>query len=379
MAINPVTAPIASEIYHRFDDGERICDISKSLNQRGLKTNKGQPFRVSAISLILKNRKYIGEYKYSDVVIPDGIPAIIEKDLFERVQLRMKANRKAPARAKATEEYLLTTKLFCGTCGRLMAGESGKSRNGTVHYYYKCSGAKRHLGCKRKALKKDWIEQLVVRLTVEKVLTDTAINRIADAIIALQAQEDTTTPALEQQLKECEKGINNILNAIQMGILTASTKERLEQLEAQREALKTSILQAQMERPKYSKEEIVGWISRFKYGNIHDRKFQKEIIDTFVNAVYVFDDKIVFTYNYKDGTETLTLQEIEAAFGSDFTNFSPPTKKHCLLAVLFCCWNLDSNPFIASDQWALASRRLDDGCSIVKSSPVVSVIRKEIR
>lgn len=267
MAINPVTAPIVSEIYHRFDDGERICDISKSLNQRGLKTNKGQPFRVSAISLILKNRKYIGEYKYSDVVIPDGIPAIIEKDLFERVQLRMKANRKAPARAKATEEYLLTTKLFCGTCGRLMAGESGKSRNGTVHYYYKCSGAKRHLGCKRKALKKDWIEQLVVRLTVEKVLTDTAINRIADAIIALQAQEDSTTPALEQQLKECEKGINNILNAIQMGILTASTKERLEQLEAQREALKTSILQAQMERPKYSKEEIVGWISRFKYGN----------------------------------------------------------------------------------------------------------------
>lgn len=324
LAINPVTAPIVSEIYHRFDDGERICDISKSLNQRGLKTNKGQPFRVSAISLILKNRKYIGEYKYSDVVIPDGIPAIIEKDLFERVQLRMKANRKAPARAKATEEYLLTTKLFCGTCGRLMAGESGKSRNGTVHYYYKCSGAKRHLGCKRKALKKDWIEQLVVRLTVEKVLTDTAINRIADAIIALQAQEDTTTPALEQQLKECEKGINNVLNAIQMGILTASTKDRLEQLEAQREALKTGILQAQMERPKYSKEEIVGWISRFKYGNVHDRAYQKEIIDIFVNAVYVYDDKIVFTYNFKDGTETLTLRDIEAAFGSDFTNFSPP-------------------------------------------------------
>lgn len=133
----------------------------------------------------------------------------------------------------------------------------------------------------------------------------------------------------------CEKGTNNVLNAIQMGILTASTKDRLEQLEAQQEALKTGILQAQMERPKYSKEEIVGWISRFKYGNIHDRKFQKEIIDTFVNAVYVFDDKIVFTYNYKDGTVTLTLQEIEAAFGSDFTNFSPPKKPSKWVAFFF--------------------------------------------
>lgn len=328
LAINPVTAPIVQEIFRRFDSGEKTSDITESLNSRGLKTNKGQPFRIGGVSGILKNRKYIGEYKYSDVVIPDGIPAIIGKDMFERVQSRMRVNQKAPARAKAAEEYLLTTKLFCGTCGRLMAGESGKSHNGTIHHYYKCSGAKRRLGCKRKALKKNWIERVIVQLTVSKVLTDTAINRIADAIVALQAQEDTTTPALMQQLKECEKGINNVLNAIQMGILTASTKDRLEQLEAQREALKTSILQAQMEKPQYSKEQIVAWISRFKYGDLKDRAYQKEIIDIFVNAVYVYDDKIVFTYNFKDGCQTMTLQEIEAALGSDLEQLAPPNKKH---------------------------------------------------
>ena len=60
-----------------------------------------------------------------------------------------------------------------------------------------------------------------------KVLTDTAIDRIADAMVAMQAKEDTTIPALQQQLRDCEKGIENILNAIQMGILTVSTKERL--------------------------------------------------------------------------------------------------------------------------------------------------------
>ena len=107
-------------------------------------------------------------------------------------------------------------------------------------------------------------------------------------------------------------------------ILTTSTKERLEQLEGQRDELKCSILQARMERPKYTKEEIVQWISRYKFGNIDDTDYQKEIIDTFLNSVYIYDDRLVFTYNYRDGTETLTLKDIEAAFGSDLKNCAPP-------------------------------------------------------
>ena len=327
LAVDPLTAPIVQEIYTRFDSGERICEIRDLLNSRGLKTHKGKPFNVGGISLILKNRKYIGEYKYGDVVIPDGIPAIIERNLFERVRLRMEANKHAPARAKADEEYLLTTKLFCGNCGRLMAGESGKSGgNGAKYRYYKCGGAKRKLGCHKKPLRKDWIERVAVLLTVQTVLTDVNIGRIADAILVMQEEEDTMTPALERQLQECEKGINNLLNAIQAGILTSSTKERLEQLETQREELKCSILQARMERPKYTKEEIVQWIGKYKYGNIDDADYRKEIIDTFLNSIYVYDDRLVFTYNYRDGTETLTLKDIEAAFGSDLKNCAPPSR-----------------------------------------------------
>ena len=364
LAVDPVKAPVVLEIYTRFDAGERITDIRKSLNDRGLRTGRGVPFTIGGVSLILKNRKYIGEYRYSKVVIPDGIPAIIDKELFERVQRRMKAKQKAPARAKAAEEYLLTTKLFCGTCGRLMAGESGKGSKGTIYHYYKCSGSKRHLGCKRKALKKDWIERTVVQLTVTKVLTDTAIDRIADAMVAMQAKEDTTIPALQQQLRDCEKGIENILNAIQMGILTVSTKERLEQLEQQRETLKTSILQAQIARPQYSKEQIVQWISRFKYGNINDKAYQREIIDVFVNSVYVYDDKLVLTYNFKDGTQTITLKEIEDALSSDMTCVAPPKEKSSTTlrggAAFLFWWTIryrTRTHLNATVQWTVAIRR----------------------
>lgn len=118
--------------------------------------------------------------------------------------------------------------------------------------------------------------------------------------------------------------IENMLNAIRMGILTNSTKDCLEQLETQRDELKTAILQAQLERPKYTKEQIVSWISRFKHGNPDDPEYRRRIVDTFVNAVYVYDDRLVFTYNFKDGTEMITKKEIEEAFSSDLSESAPP-------------------------------------------------------
>ena len=133
-------------------------------------------------------------------------------------------NKRAPATAKADVDYLLTTKLFCGLCERMMIGESGTSHTGDKHYYYKCAGAKRKLGCKKKSVKKDFIERAAVILTVNRVLRDEEISRIADSILALQAGEDTTIPALKKQLADTERGIENMLNAIQQGVLTSSTK-----------------------------------------------------------------------------------------------------------------------------------------------------------
>ena len=325
LAIDPTTAPLVVEVFEKYADGKSVRSIVEDFNVRGLRTKKGQPFNINSFSSLLKNRKYIGEYRYQDVVIEGGVPAIVPEDLFNRVQERMEKNRHAPAMAKAKEDYLLTTKLFCGTCERLMAGESGtSSTKGVKHYYYKCGGAKRKLGCKRKSVRKHWIERAAVLVTVQRVLRDEEISRIAEAIVALQEKEDTTLPAMRFQLAACEKAIDNMLNAIQQGIITASTKERLEQLETQRQELKLSILQVQMTKPRYTKEQIVSWINRFKYGSVDDPQYQKQIIDTFINSIYVFDDKIVFTYNFQDGTEPITLAEIEAAFGSDLAKVAPP-------------------------------------------------------
>ena len=130
--------------------------------ERGIRSMRGGAITHNIVTAILKNRRYIGELRYRDIINPNGIPPIISKELFDRVQEKMAKNKKAPARHKAEDDYLLTTKLFCGKCGAYMVGECGTSRTGQVHRYYKCVSVKYRRGCRKKSAKKDWIENIVV-------------------------------------------------------------------------------------------------------------------------------------------------------------------------------------------------------------------------
>ncbi len=96
--------------------------IADELNLRGVRTKKNTRITLNTVTRMLHNRRYIGEYKYNGITTPNGMPPIVPVDLFERVQDMMKANKKAPAKHKAEDEYLLTTKLFCGKCKYLMTG-----------------------------------------------------------------------------------------------------------------------------------------------------------------------------------------------------------------------------------------------------------------
>ncbi len=96
LQIDPCTVPIVIEIFTRYAEGETIRAIAESLNDRGLRTRKNKPYSMNSFNAILKNRKYIGEFKYLDIIIPDGVPAIVPLELFNRVQERMEKNKQAP-------------------------------------------------------------------------------------------------------------------------------------------------------------------------------------------------------------------------------------------------------------------------------------------
>lgn len=319
--IDPVTAPIVQEIFTRYADGESAALITNSLNARGLTSARGCKFNKNSLHSLLRNRRYIGEYHYGDVMIPNGVPAIIEPVLFNRAQKRLEKNKRAPAHTKAKEEYLLTGKLFCGLCGKAMAGESGKSHTGVIHYYYKCMGRKRGKHCYKKTVHKNWIEKLIVQQTVSLVMCNDVIARIADAVITALAQENTTLPKLNADLKDVDSRLKHLLSAIEQGLFTPATKERLGELEQRKSQLEDDIARESLRRTVLTREQIVFWLMQFRQGDVSDKGYQKRLIDCFVNALYLYDDKLVLIFNYKDGSETISFDLFQS---SDLYKSSSP-------------------------------------------------------
>lgn len=324
--VDPITAPVVLDAFKQYAAGASMQEIADSMNINGIRTNRGGLITINGVTRMLHNRKYIGEYKYRDVVQPGGIPAIVPQELFDRVQERMAANKKAPAKHKAEDEYLLTTKLFCGKCQCLMVGESGTSRtNKKTHRYYKCVSVKKHQGCDKKTIKKEYIEDLVIAYIRKIIFDDELIEALANQIIAEQGRENTTLPLLRKQYAEVKKGIDNLLNAIQMGIFTPSTKQRLEELEQQKGELSVQIMKEELSQPTLEKNQIIFWFHRFRKLNTNLLEHRRRLINSFVNAIILYDDRITFVCNYKDGTRTITFAELETAgLGSDLTALAVP-------------------------------------------------------
>ena len=323
--IDPLTAPAVLDAFKHYAEGSTMQEITDELNLKGIRTKKNTPITLNTVTRMLHNRKYIGEYRYSNFVTPNGMPAIVPEDLFERVQDMMKANKKAPAKHKAEDEYILTTKLFCGKCKCLMAGESGTSRTGIVHRYYKCVSVKYHRGCDKKTVRKEWVEAFVISHIMKIIFDDDLMDKLADALLEHLNQENTALPILEKQFAEVQKNIDNMLNAIQQGIFTPSTKERLEALEREKSELSVQIIKEEMSKPKLTKEQILFWIYKFRKLNPKRLDHRRRLVNSFVNSIYLYDDKIIIDCNYKEGTETITLEEIESsALGSDLTSVGAP-------------------------------------------------------
>lgn len=323
--IDPATAPIVQEAFQRYAAGESIPSIMESFNGRGIRNSRGNPFTKNSFQSLLRNRRYLGEYRYQDTVLTGAIPAIIDPECFDEVQRRCEIHRMAPAHNKADVHYLLTTKLFCGNCGAMLAGESGNSHTGVTHYYYKCGTRKRNgkEACNLKSVRKEPMEQFVVQAALEQVMNDKTIDMLADRLLEYQSRENTRLPVLQAELKDVQKRLGNLVAAIEQGILTSSTKQRMEELEQQREELEISILQEQIQKPPITKEKILFWFDQFRHGPPEDIAFQEKVIDCFVNSIYLFDDHLVINFNYQEGGRMVTLKEVR---GSDLDGDGAPEK-----------------------------------------------------
>lgn len=304
-AIDEQTAPIIKEIFEMYANGYIMADIIKHLNEKGVRTGTGGEFKKNSVRGILVNKRYNGVYTCGKSEVIDGIPKIIDDKLFNKVQEIMKKNKKSPARAKAKTDYLLTTKLFCGHCKDLMVGYSGTSKTGKLHTYYMCNNAKKKL-CAKKAVRKDYIEDLVVE-EARAILTDENIKKIAIKVVEIaNAEKDNSVlKNLHKQLRENEKQKNNLFNSLkicEVDIVRKSIFEEINKMEIERQRIEKQIAIEESHNVILTVNEVKFFLSQLKRGNINDIKYRKLLINTLIYQVFLYDDSITIVFNTQDKT-----------------------------------------------------------------------------
>lgn len=118
---------------------------------------------------------------------------------------------------------------------------------------------------------------------------------------------------LEDELAENKRATRNILNAIEMGVVTVTTKSRLIELETEQSNLLSKIAVAKSDIVDIKRDDVIAWLDTFRNGDITDKMYQAKLINDFVSAVYVYDDniKIVFTFGGKNNDIKNVIEKID--------------------------------------------------------------------
>ena len=324
--IDEATAPIVQEIFQRIINGEAYIDIARSLNARGLKTAQGKPWGKGSFLGIIRNERYTGTYLFKDVRIEGGMPKIITREVYDAVQEIRKERNAFAGRHRSNNDFLLTGKLFCGHCLSPMVGISGKGRHGDVHYYYSCNGKRMQKICNKKNERKEFIEEEVTRAILTVVLKDDMVEWIADSIMEMAEKQKQASKLgyYEARLSDTQKQIANIVRAVEMGVIADEFKERMTQLQADKQTLQGKIALEKMNLLQVDRPRVVFYLEKIREGDPADPEFQHRIIRDFIRAVYIYDDyfklvvdftgkktsyKVPFSSGDADNIETSTEEE----------------------------------------------------------------------
>lgn len=312
-AVDESEASVVREIYRRVQDHEPFTQIIDDLNNRGIRTKKGRLWNRSSFNRLLSNERYTGIYIYGATRVPGGIPAIIPQQLYDAVQLEL-SSRKNPRKKVAPQRrrrengiYLLTGKLYCGHCNAPMVGVSGRGRHGDQHFYYVCKSKRDQHSCDKQNLRRDYIEQLIADELKRTIFVPDTMNALADAAIAWQSSrpESSDLANLQKELQSVECAIHNLVHAIEIGVVSESTQNRLIELEHEQKELNRAISVAQAEADQLlTREEILATLELFADGDLDDPDYRAALLETFLHSVYVYDDHLRVIFTLGNGSQT---------------------------------------------------------------------------
>lgn len=277
-------AEMVRQVFDRYTKGETLNSIASDLARKGFKSPRGNPISMANLYTMVHNRKYIGEYKWGDVVVPGGMPAIVDEGTFLRAQ------RTVPQKRRKDEEwaeYRLTGKLWCGICGKPMRGVSGRSGTGRKYDYYKCPTKGCCKGAPKGALERSIVAGVEAMVKDPKVAHALAVKACGHVD---SSAHDAEIAAMEANLREARNGIRNIEDAICKGLFTDGLKERLDGFQETVARLEPEIARMREESEEVSVEIVEDFLLNGL--GLDDSSL---ILDSFINKIVLYEDNAALT------------------------------------------------------------------------------------
>ncbi|MEN6348271.1 MAG: recombinase family protein [Syntrophomonas sp.] len=317
--INEEEATIVKMIFNMVAQGIGYTQILNDLTRLGLKTKLGNPFSKNSIHDLLTNEKYNGVYVFNRAAskqlngtrnthknkddqeiirIPNMMPRIIDEHTFHRVQsiLHYRKQYGERGRLKAKKNYMLSSKLTCGHCGSAMVGNSFNRPN--PYSYYECSSKQRKLNCRSPRIKTDKIENLVLEVLQEHIFTD--IPELTERLNAINQDKQSETREqiifLKARIKDLDRKINNLIDAIEAGSFSPTINEKLNENETQKNSLMLELTKMEIKEKSavISSEYLTAMLeeARKKIFEYKDAQETKNLVQKFVNQVIVYENEI---------------------------------------------------------------------------------------
>lgn len=323
IVLDPDQAKIVKYMFDSFCDGLTVSEIAQNLTRMGIRTKKNKEFKPQTVRAVLTNRKYMGEYRYMDIVIPDGIPAIVDENTFNRTQdlLAFSGHR----HIKRHDNYILSGKVYCGNCGNCYGSESGTSKTGRMFFYYKCDARKYKrkfpdVSCKNKTIRKEMLEDTVIRATVNNILHPDNIPVIVDKIMDIINSGSTMSalPVLRQEKQELDKKIQNLLDTLEKGANSDFLIKRLNDLEQQSRDLTVQIAKEEIKKPLPKRDAVEFALNYYKNNYIDNEHTRIKLINNLVSEVIINDDYCTIHYNIVVDNQNL----VQCSSNSEMVNHS---------------------------------------------------------
>ena len=318
--VNEEEAKAVKLIFQMYGDGYGYNSIIDRLNAIGYKTKAGRPFGKNSIYAILGNEKYTGVYLFNQIArgdvhgkrnshkmkpdneiirIEGGVPAIISKELWNRVQAIRKINPKGKSHNKYF--YLLSGLIYCGECGSKMHGNPRNTGNGGPTYVtYRCNRRDNNHTCGNGEVRKEYIEIFVIEELFDHFFNTTAISEITRQLNKkLKENSNSSNDEYKEYsatLKILTKSRDNLVEAIESTGYNKALGDKLKTVEKQIEDCETFLQKCEDRRkniPVFTEEQVVQNLSKIKeFAKSSHKEEVRAMIQQYVERVTVFHDRV---------------------------------------------------------------------------------------